>query len=64
MECVLNIINCSGDIPLSAANKKMLEDRWQYEHEAWEGRLTTTHQMAKYDLLVRMVNAFTKQPIK
>lgn len=60
MECVLNIINCSGSIPLSAANKKMLEDRWQYEHEAWEGRLTTTHQMAKYDLLVRMVNAFTK----
>lgn len=60
MECVLNIINCSGYIPLSAANKKMLEDRWQYEHEAWEGRLATTHQMAKYDFLVRMVSAFTK----
>lgn len=60
MECVLNIINCSGYIPLFAANKKMLEDRWKYEHEAWEGRLATTHQMAKYDFLVRMVNAFTK----
>jgi len=60
MECVLNIINCTDNTPLSAANKKKLEDRWLYEREAWEWRLTTTHQMAKYDLLVRMVNAFTK----
>ena len=59
MECVLNIINCSGNTPLSAANKKMLKDRWQYEREAWEGRMKSTHQMAKYELMIKIVTAFT-----
>lgn len=59
MECVLNIINCSGNTPLSAANKKMLKDRWQYERKAWEGRMKSTHQMAKYELMIKIVTAFT-----
>lgn len=59
LKCVLNIINCSGTIPLSDSNKKQLVKRWQYENKAWEGRLTTINQKSEYNYLLKIVDCFT-----
>lgn len=60
IECVLQALNFSGEIPLSVANKQLLKDRWATECDAWEGRMITTKQKNKFEFMIKLIDYFTQ----